>query len=107
MADEQPTHDPQAAEEEEYFEEGDPYPDVPAADARHDNIPLLAKALDLHLMFPLVKFLEDRQVYEPRELLKAKLEMLEGTHMVDYAADIYKEYHGAEEAPAEYTARAE
>ena len=74
-----------AAEEEEEYYEGEAYPSCPA-DARYDNIPQLAKALDLHLMFPLVQFLEDRAVYDGREIMKAKLEMLEATHMARAAA---------------------
>lgn len=87
--------------EEYYDEEEEQYPDVPV-DAQYDNVPTLAKALDLHLMFPLVQFLEDRQVYAERELMKAKLEMLEATHMVDYMGDVHKQFHGTDEVPQRF-----
>lgn len=55
--------------------------------------------LDRHLVFPLLEFLQDRQIYAEEEILKAKIELLAKTNMVDYAADIHKSLYHTEEVP--------
>ncbi|CAI5511224.1 unnamed protein product [Closterium sp. Naga37s-1] len=59
----------------------------------------IAPFLDRHLVFPLLEFLQDRQIYPEDEILTAKIELLGRTNMVDYAMDIHKSLHHSEEIP--------
>ncbi|CAI7863057.1 unnamed protein product, partial [Closterium sp. NIES-54] len=59
----------------------------------------IAPFLDRHLVFPLLEFLQDRQIYPEDEILTAKIELLGRTNMVDYAMDIHKSLHHSEEVP--------
>ncbi|CAI5954879.1 unnamed protein product [Closterium sp. NIES-65] len=59
----------------------------------------IAPFLDRHLVFPLLEFLQDRQIYPEEEILTAKIELLGRTNMVDYAMDIHKSLHHSEEVP--------
>jgi len=61
----------------------------------------LGQYLDCHLIFPLLEFLQQKEIYPPDELLQAKLELLSHTKMVDYSMDIYKKLHDTEDVPPE------
>lgn len=65
----------------------------------------LAPFLDRHLLFPLVEFLSARGLYDAASLTDAKIELLAGTNMVDYAADVWRAAHGGGEPPRELVAR--
>lgn len=45
-------------------------------------------------MFPLLEFLQNQNVYPEAEILEAKIQLLQKTNMLDFAADIYKSLHG-------------
>jgi translation initiation factor 3 subunit E len=76
------------------------------ASAKYDNTTALCGFLDRHLVFPLFEFMEVKEIYPKKEMLKAKLELLSKTNMVDFAMEIYQEVHG-EEAPEEMKKRRE
>lgn len=59
----------------------------------------VAPFLDRHLVFPLLEFLQDRQIYPDEEVLKAKIDLLAKTNMVDYAMDIHKSLYKTEDVP--------
>jgi len=66
----------------------------------------LSPYLDLHMMFPLLEFVDDlisKKIlpYESSEVATARLSLLHPTNMVDYAMDIYKELHNVDDPPAE------
>ncbi|KAL9539382.1 hypothetical protein MBANPS3_010289 [Mucor bainieri] len=63
--------------------------------------------LDRHLVFPLIEFLELKEVYAPEELLQAKYDLFKGSNMVDFVLDLYKKLHKTEEAPKEFTDKRE
>ncbi|XP_078447045.1 eukaryotic translation initiation factor 3E [Wolffia australiana] len=65
----------------------------------------IATHLDRHLVFPLLEFLQERQQYPDDEILKAKIELLSETNMVDYAGDIHKSLYHTEEVPKEMLER--
>jgi len=71
--------------------------------ADYDLTPTIATYLDRHLVFPLLEFLDIEKehplIYNPEDLLKAKLDVLDKTNMVDYAMDIYKKLHKTDEVP--------
>lgn len=69
--------------------------------ANYDLTPTVSRYLDRHLVFPLLEFLDGKQIYSETDLLKAKLDLLDKTNMVDFAMDIYKNLHNVEDAPAE------
>jgi len=63
----------------------------------------LAGYLDRHLVLPLLEFLDlKKDIYSEDDLLKAKLELLEKTNMVDFAVDIYKKLHRTDDAQDPY-----
>lgn len=68
--------------------------------AQYDLTLELSKCLDRHLVFPLLEFLSNRNIYIEKDLERAKLELLQKTNMVDYAVEIYCELHATQEAPA-------
>lgn len=49
--------------------------------------------LDRHLVFPLLEFLSERDIFDDRDLLKGKIDLLSSTNMVDFAVDVYKALH--------------
>ena len=59
----------------------------------------IAPFLDRHLVFPLLEFLQEQQTYPEDEILKAKIELLGKTNMVDYMMDIHKSIYGTEDVP--------
>lgn len=67
--------------------------------ADYDLTPRIAPHLDRHLVFPLLEFLQERQFYPEDQLLKAKIELLNNTNMVDYAMDIHKSLYRTEDVP--------
>ncbi|CAD6226178.1 unnamed protein product [Miscanthus lutarioriparius] len=73
--------------------------------AEHDLTALMAAQLDRHLVFPLLEFLQERQLYSEPEFLEAKIRLLSGTNMVDYAMDIHKSLHGTDDVPEDMVKR--
>lgn len=67
--------------------------------ATHDLTPRVAPNLDRHLVFPLLEFLQERQLYPDEQILKSKIELLNKTNMVDYAMDIHKSLYHTEDVP--------
>jgi len=73
----------------------------------YDLTPLISPYLDLHMMFPLLEYIDSLIAtgaisYSAADVAQARLELLRPTHMVDYAMDIYREIHGEEaEIPQE------
>lgn len=75
-------------------------PDNAATDAAtYDLTSLISPYLDLHMMFPLLEYIDSlistgAISYSSLDVAQARLELLKPTHMVDYAMDIYREVHG-------------
>lgn len=67
--------------------------------AQYDLTAKVAPYLDRHLVFPLLEFLQDKQMYADDQILKAKIELLAKTNMVDYAMDIHKSLYHTEDVP--------
>jgi len=59
----------------------------------YDLTPKIGEYLDLHLLFPLLNFMQDNELYPTEEMLQAKIDLLSKTNMVDYAGDVYMELH--------------
>jgi len=76
--------------------------------ATYDLTPVIGQYLDRHLVFPLLEFLDiKKDIYSEDDLLKAKLDLLDKTNMVDFAMDIFKKLHKTDEVPAEMKERRE
>jgi len=83
-------------------EESAPAPAAMPVLCKKDLIHTLSRYLDLHLMFPLLEFLELKESgYSEGEVLSARIALLEPTNMVDYAMEVYAQLHGGtvEDAP--------
>ncbi|KAI8376993.1 eIF3 subunit 6 N terminal domain-containing protein [Blakeslea trispora] len=63
--------------------------------------------LDRHLVFPLLEFLEVKEVYVLDDLLKAKYDLFKNSNMVDFVLDLYKKLHKTEETPKEFAEKRE
>ncbi|XP_073016183.1 eukaryotic translation initiation factor 3 subunit E-like [Primulina eburnea] len=73
--------------------------------AKYDLTQRIAPQLDRHLVFPLLEFLQERGLYPEEDILKAKIELLNHTNMVDYAMDIHKSLYRSEDVPQEMVGR--
>ncbi|KAG2403367.1 Eukaryotic translation initiation factor 3 subunit [Vigna angularis] len=73
--------------------------------ADYDLTPRMAPNLDRHLVFPLLEFLQERQLYDDDLILKAKIDLLNNTNMVDYAMDIHKSLYHTEDVPHDMVER--
>lgn len=67
--------------------------------AVYDLTSKVSPYLDLHMMFPLLEYVDSLIVsgsipYSSEDVAKARISLLKPTHMVDYAMDIYKLLHG-------------
>jgi len=76
--------------------------------ATWDLTPLVSPHLDLHMMFPLLEYVDSliaqgRIPYSVNDVAAARLSLLRPTHMVDYAMDIYRELHDNGDEGAEAT----
>ncbi|KAJ2822406.1 eukaryotic translation initiation factor 3 subunit E [Coemansia erecta] len=75
--------------------------------AAHDLTQRMIPSLDRQLVFPLLEFLSSRDVYQAEDILKAKVELLSNTGMVDYTGELFKQLHNVDELPAEFEAKRE
>ncbi|GJR40712.1 eukaryotic translation initiation factor 3 subunit E [Tanacetum coccineum] len=73
--------------------------------SKYDLTPLIAPNLDRHLVFPLLEFTQEREIYPNEQILKAKIELLNNTNMVDYAMDIHKSLYHTDDVPQDMVDR--
>lgn len=67
--------------------------------ASHDLTATMMKYLDRHQILPLLEFLQDKKLFNSKDLQKAKYDLVSKTKMVDYAIEEYKALNGTEEVP--------
>lgn len=73
--------------------------------AQQDLTQDLSKYLDRHLIYPILEFLQDKQMYNGKDILRAQIALFSKTNMIDSTCDMYKEL--GEDVPAELDARRE
>ncbi|XP_044469053.1 eukaryotic translation initiation factor 3 subunit E-like isoform X2 [Mangifera indica] len=73
--------------------------------ASYDLTQRIAPNLDRHLVFPILEFLQERQLYSDEQILKSKIELLNKTNMVDYAMDIHKSLYHTDDVPQDMVER--
>ena len=73
----------------------------PTSTAKYDLTSTLSKFLDLHLMFPLLEFVDGNEflAYNTADIQKARLELIKPTNMVEYAIEIHQELNGGADVP--------
>ncbi|KAF3924143.1 hypothetical protein AA313_de0204086 [Arthrobotrys entomopaga] len=70
---------------------------------KYDLTPKIMSYLDRHLIFHLLAFVRDQQLYPTEELLQNTYDLLEPTNMTDYLMELWKQLHGEEaEVPREF-----
>lgn len=73
--------------------------------AEWDLTCIVGQYIDRHMVFPLLEFLQNKSVYNEDDLLKAKLDLLQNTKMVDFNIDVYKMCYPGAEVPQEMIQR--
>lgn len=71
--------------------------------AEYDLTSKIGCYLDRHLVFPLLEFLSERDIFDESDLHKGKIDLLSNTNMVDFAVDVYKTLYPDKDAPAHLT----
>lgn len=69
--------------------------------AQYDLTSRIGKFLDRHLLLTVLQFVEAQKIYSAESILKAQLELLSHTNMVDYSITVFASLHKGQEAPAE------
>ncbi|KAK2145216.1 hypothetical protein LSH36_694g01100 [Paralvinella palmiformis] len=70
--------------------------------AEFDLTTRMGQYFDRHLVFPLLEFLSVRQIYDEKEMLKGKLDLLSNTAMVDFAMDVYSNLYPDSKIPPSF-----
>ncbi|CAM9324834.1 unnamed protein product, partial [Choristocarpus tenellus] len=73
--------------------------------SKYDITRVISEYLDLHMMFPLLDFVEQREIYPEDQVARARMDLLESTNMADYAMDIYKTLNNTTQDPPEMVER--
>lgn len=73
----------------------------------YDLIPKMMPHLDRHLIFPLLENMEQQGTFPQEVILQSKYDLLKPTNMTDYVGTLWKDIHGTEEIPEEFTKKRE
>ena len=65
------------------------------------NYEQIGEYLDRHLSYPMIEFIESKNLFDSAEVSRAKMELLSKTRMVDLAGDLYKQINSASDIPEE------
>lgn len=78
-------------------------PATPGSAAKYDLTSQLSKYMDLHMMFPLLEFVDGNDFlgYNPADIQRARLALVTPTNMVEYAIEIHQELEKTQTVPPE------
>uniref|UniRef100_A0A915JDE8 Eukaryotic translation initiation factor 3 subunit E n=2 Tax=Romanomermis culicivorax TaxID=13658 RepID=A0A915JDE8_ROMCU len=62
--------------------------------AKYDLTCNMSQYFDPHMVIPLFEFLSEREIYDEKHILTAKLELLRNTNMVDFSIETFEQLHG-------------
>ncbi|KAL1933035.1 hypothetical protein VTP01DRAFT_8713 [Rhizomucor pusillus] len=74
---------------------------------QHDLTLRMIPFLDRHLVFPLLQFLELKELYAPADLLQAKYDLFHDSNMADFILDLYQKINNTTETPKELAEKRE
>jgi hypothetical protein len=74
---------------------------------KYDLTQKLVPFLDRHLIFPLLEFLSQEDMYPAHDLMQAKFDLMKPTNMMDYTAGLWSEIHDSDDVPVEFTDKRE
>ncbi|XP_064487221.1 eukaryotic translation initiation factor 3 subunit E-A-like [Ornithodoros turicata] len=69
--------------------------------AEWDLTAIVGQYIDLHMVLPLLEFLQNKNIYVDHDLSKAKLHLLNSTKMVDFNIEVFKQCYPDQEVPDE------
>ncbi|CAN6639201.1 hypothetical protein TRVA0_017S01618 [Trichomonascus vanleenenianus] len=72
---------------------------------KYDLTEKMMPFLDRHLIFPLVEFVSSKGLYDEKQLLQLKYDLLKDTNMVDYVSNLWFKLHDGAEVPEELVER--
>lgn len=75
--------------------------------AQYDLTTKMIPYLDRHLTFPLLEYIGLKEIYDVKDLFKAKYELISKTNMVDFAATLYSQAENGQSPPEELLKRRE
>eukprot|EP01100_Stratorugosa_tubuloviscum_P003032 TRINITY_DN1714_c3_g1_i1.p1 TRINITY_DN1714_c3_g1~~TRINITY_DN1714_c3_g1_i1.p1 ORF type:complete len:428 (-),score=159.35 TRINITY_DN1714_c3_g1_i1:86-1369(-) len=75
--------------------------------AKYDLVTSMCPFLDRHLILPLVQFLHSNNVYPQQQMLKAKIDLLQKTNMVDFAKECFVQRYPDRTPPINYNLQRE
>ena len=74
---------------------------------KYDLTQKLVPFLDRHLIFPLLEFLSQEDMYPTKDLTQAKYDLMKPTNMMDYTAGLWKEIHDTDDVLQEFVDKRE
>lgn len=72
---------------------------------KHELTHIIAPFLDKHMLVPYLQFLNEKHIYDEKDVRKALLDLYNTTRMVDVAEEEYKSLHNTQNAPQEFAER--
>ncbi|KAI9207858.1 eukaryotic translation initiation factor 3 [Polychytrium aggregatum] len=70
--------------------------------AEFDLTSKIGQYLDRHMVIPLLEFITHKNLYDEKDLLEAKYDLLSKTNMIDFANSIYQSLHETEDNAPDY-----
>lgn len=67
----------------------------------------LSKCLDRHMVLPLLEFVQSRQIYQEKDILAAKYELLSKTNMISFADEVFQKLNGTDKHSPGYEEKRE
>lgn len=73
------------------------------AKREYDLTQRMAPFMDIHLLFPILDFLSEQDIYPHKEILKVQMDLAGKTSMIKYELGFHDELHGIKRAEDDET----